>query len=179
MGSKKRLRRSRRRDDFCARAPSPVHTAHVGQELEVQYRWHPYFGRKVVIRRVTQRATGRFLSILGPAGVVVTIADWMLDPIVCAALPEGNPRVDLAALLELKRLLMCAADTTHSWGDSGILQEDHHDVSQAAVADRGSADEPAIRRQKIGRIESRGARQSRLDTGSDPDAGGRPQCRGA
>ena len=78
----------------------------------------------------------------------------MLDPIVCAALPEGNPRVDLAALLELKRLLMCAADTTHSWGDSGILQEDHHDVSQAAVADRGSADEPAIRRQKIGRIES-------------------------
>src|SRR3954454_22686747 len=99
------------------------------QELEVQYRWHPYFGRKVVIRRVTQRATGRFLSILGPAGVVVvTIADWMLDPIVCAALPEGNPRVDLAALLELKRLLMCAADTTHSWGDSEILQEDHHDA---------------------------------------------------
>jgi hypothetical protein len=35
--------------------------------LEVQYRWHPYFGCKVVIRRIVQRATGRFLSIMGPA----------------------------------------------------------------------------------------------------------------
>jgi len=160
-------------------SPSPVHSAHVGQELEVHYRWHPYFGRKVVIRRIAQRATGRFLSIMGPAGVVVTIADWMLDPVVCAAMLKGTPRVDLAALVELKRLLMRAADTTHSWGDSGIVREDHHDVSQAAVDDRESADEPAVRRQQIGRNEFRGARQGRLDTGSDPDAGGRPQCRGA
>ena len=28
-------------------------------------------------------------------------------------------------------------------------------------------------------LSSCGARQSRPDTGSDPDAGGRPQCRGA
>jgi hypothetical protein len=76
--------------------------------LEVHYRWHPYFGCKVVIRRIAQRATGRFLSILGPAGVIVTIADWMLDPIVCAAMPKGTPRVDLAALVELKRLLEAA-----------------------------------------------------------------------
>src|SRR5580700_4705803 len=102
--------------------PSPVHSAHVGQELEVHYRWHPYFGRKVVIRRIAQRATGRFLSIMGPAGVVVTIADWMLDPVVCAAMPVGTPRVDLAALVELKRLLMGAADATHSSGDAGIVR---------------------------------------------------------
>lgn len=69
---------------------------------------------------------------MGPAGVVVTIADWMLDPVVCAAMPKGTPRVDLATLVELKRLLMCTADTTHSWGDSGIVREDHHDASQAA-----------------------------------------------
>ena len=132
-----------------------------------------------MIRRIAQRATGRFLSILGPAGVVVTIADWMLDPMVCAAMPQGTPRVDLAALFELKRLLMCTADTTHSRGDSGIVREDHQDVSQAAVDDRESADEPAVRRQKIGRNEPRGARQGRLDTGSDLDAGDRPQRRGA
>jgi hypothetical protein len=34
----------------------------------------------------------------GPAGVVGTIADWMLDPTVRAALPKGTPRVDLAEL---------------------------------------------------------------------------------
>ena len=179
MGSKTRRRPIRRTTRTSGQAQSPVHSAHVGQELEVQYRWHPYFGRKVVIRRITQRATGRFLNIMGPAGVVVTIAEWMLDPVVCAAMPKGTPRVDVTALVELKRLLMCAADTTHSCDDSGIVREDHHDVSQAAVVDRESADEPAVRRQKIGRTEFRGARQGRLDTGSDPDAGGRPQCRGA
>src|ERR1700759_5326725 len=119
---------------FCP-VPSPVHSAHVGRELEVHYRWHPYFGCKVVIRRIAQRATGRLLSILGPAGVVVTIADWMHDPIVCAAMPKGAPRVDLAALVELKRLLMCAADST-LLGGSGILREDNHDASPAAVDDR-------------------------------------------
>jgi Integrase core domain len=118
-----------------AREPSPVHSAHVGQELEVHYRWHPYFGHKVIVRRAAQRATGRFLSIMGPAGVVVAIADWMLDPVVCAAMPTGMPRVDLAALVELKRLLMCAADTTDSSGDSGIVRENHHDVSQTVVED--------------------------------------------
>jgi hypothetical protein len=147
--------------------------------LEVHYRWHPYFGRKIVIRRIAQRATGRLLSIMGPAGVIVTIADWMLDPVVCAAMPMGTPRVNLTALLELKRLLMGAADTANSWGDVGIVQENQHDASQAAVDEHGSADEPAVRRQKIGGNELRGARQGRLDTGSDPDAGGGHRRRGA
>jgi hypothetical protein len=147
--------------------------------LEVHYRWHPYFSRKVVIRRITQRATGRFLNIMGPAGVIVTIADWMLDPVVCAAMPKGTPHVNLAALVELERLLMCAAGATHSWGDSEIVREDHHDESQAVVVDRESADEPAVRHHKIGGTEFCRPRQGRLDTDSDSDAGGRPQCRGA
>lgn len=145
----------------------------------MQYRWHPYFGRKVGIRRIAQRATGRFLSAMGPAGVVVTIADWMLDPVICAGMCMGTPLVNLAALVELKRLLIGAANTTHSWGDAGIVQENHHDVSQAAVDNSEPADEPAVRRQKIGRDESRGAEQSRIETGSDTNAGGRPQRRGA
>jgi hypothetical protein len=82
----------RRVSSFCSK-PLPVHSAHVGQELEVHYRWHPYFGSKVSIRRVEQRATGRFLKVLGPAGVVVSIADWMLDPVACAGMAMGAPRV--------------------------------------------------------------------------------------
>ena len=91
--------------DFLPR-PSPVHSAHVGQELEVHYRCHPYFGRKVLVRRVEQRATGQFLKVEGPTGIVVSIAGWMLDPVICAKMTIGTPRVDLAALIELKRLLM-------------------------------------------------------------------------
>jgi hypothetical protein len=88
---------------------SPVHSAHVGQELEVHYRWHPYFGRKVDVRRVEQRATGQFLKVQGAAGAVVSIAAWMLDPVVCAGMTMGALRVDLAALVELKRLLIGTA----------------------------------------------------------------------
>lgn len=82
----RRRRRSQRRDGSCGQGLSPVHSAHVGQEMEVHYRWHPYFGRKVRICRVEERATGRFLKIQGPSGVVVSIAAWMLDPVECAGM---------------------------------------------------------------------------------------------
>lgn len=52
----------------------------------------PYFGRKVLVRRIAQRATGQFLSVQGPAGIVVLIASWMLDPVVCAGMTIGAPR---------------------------------------------------------------------------------------
>jgi hypothetical protein len=37
---------------------------------------------------------------------VVAIAGWMLNPVVCAGMTIGAPRVDLAALVELERLLI-------------------------------------------------------------------------
>lgn len=41
---------------FLPPRPLPVHSAHVGHELEVRYRYHPYFSRKVLVRRIEQRA---------------------------------------------------------------------------------------------------------------------------
>jgi hypothetical protein len=35
---------------------------------------------EISVRRVEQRATGQFLNVLGPTGVVVSVAGWMLDP---------------------------------------------------------------------------------------------------
>ena len=99
----------------------PVHSAHVGQELEVHYRYHPYFGRKVLVRRMEQRATGQFLSVQGPAGTVVSIAGWMLDPVTCAGMTIGAPRVDVAALVELERLLIGTANRAHSRNDIAIV----------------------------------------------------------
>ena len=158
-----------------APVPLPVHSAHVGQELEVHYRWHPYFGSKVGIRRVEQRATGRFLKVLGPAGVVVSIADWMLDPIVCAGMTIGAPRVDLAALIELERLLIARANPADSRSDSAIVGEEYHDESQIAGDDIRSANGLVVRHQEIGGIDTPGEGQGHLDTSSDSDAGGRSQ----
>ena len=67
------------------------------------------------MRRVEQRATGQFLMMQAPSGVVISIAGWMLDPMICTGLTIGAPRVDLTALVELERLLKGAA-TPHTPG---------------------------------------------------------------
>lgn len=103
---------------------SPVHSAHVGQEIEVHYRWHPYFGCTVCIRRVEQRATGLFIKVRGPDGVVVSMAAWMLDPVTCAGMAMGAPQVDRAALMELDQLLIDKGRNRRSPIDAAIVQEE-------------------------------------------------------
>jgi DNA invertase Pin-like site-specific DNA recombinase len=61
--------------------------------------------------------------VQGPAGIVVLIAGWMLDPVICAGMTIGEPRVDLAALVESKRLLIGLATPAHSQSDVGIVRE--------------------------------------------------------
>src|SRR5580700_7379826 len=173
MSSIKPLRRSPRRATTFSRAPSPVHSAHVGQELEVYYRWHPYFGCKVGVRRVEQRATGHFLKVQGPAGVVVSIAGWMLDPVVCAGMAIGPPQVNLAALVDLQRLFMSTAKASHSQSDVGIVWEEGNEASQVVGADLGSTDEPVVRHPQTGRTGVSGAGQGCIGAGSDAAAGSR------
>lgn len=139
---------------FCGGSPSPVHSAHVGQQLEVHYRWHPYFGSKVAIRRVEQRATGQFLLVLGPAGVVVSMAGWMLDPVIGAGMTFGGPRVDLAALVELERLLIGAINPARCRSDVAIVPEEGNAISQSVGGKGGSAADLDIRQQQAGKAGS-------------------------
>lgn len=128
----------------------PVHSAHVAEELEVQYRWRPYFGYKVRVRRVEQRATGQFLQASGPADVVVTIAGWMGDPVFCAAMTLGSPQVDLAALVDLSELVTPATaiparsdaypQSSYSRSELGTAREEGNEASHHA----GTGSRPAI-----------------------------------
>lgn len=45
------------------------------------------------------------MKVLGPTGVVIAISGWMIDPVVCGGMTMGTPRVDLATLIELNRLV--------------------------------------------------------------------------
>ncbi|TAA56490.1 hypothetical protein EXZ48_23165 [Shinella sp. JR1-6] len=161
------------------REPLPAHSAHVGQELEVYYRWHPYFGRKVNVRRVEHRATGQFLKVLGPSGAVVSMAAWMLDPVVCAGMTSGAPQVDLPALSELKRLVTVVAAPPHSRRDDGFAREKVDEAARRARVELGQTDEPDIRTQPDRRDERNGTDESRSDACPDSDAGRRHQHRGA
>ncbi|MER8633379.1 hypothetical protein NKH55_27060 [Mesorhizobium opportunistum] len=87
-------------------SPSRGHSAHVGQEVEVHYRWHPYFGRRLRCENSEERANGRIIHLVVAPGHVITAPAWMIDPVACAAMDLGSPRVSLAALLELHKLLI-------------------------------------------------------------------------
>ncbi|MBT1517067.1 hypothetical protein KIP88_42665 [Bradyrhizobium sp. SRL28] len=97
-----------------------------------------------------QRTTGQFLSVQGPAGIVVSLAGWMLDPLICAGMTIGAPRVDLA-LVELERLLIGTANPAHSQSDVAIVREEDNEVSQIAGGGAEPADELPIRQQPAGR----------------------------
>jgi hypothetical protein len=57
----------------------------VGQEVEVHYRWHPLYERRVRRRYSQQRASGQVVRVEAMPGVVTAIAAWMLDP-ACAGM---------------------------------------------------------------------------------------------
>jgi hypothetical protein len=81
---------------ICDPGQSPVHSARVGGEVEVHYRWHALYGRRVPLHYSEVRA-GALLSYVEAApGVVIVLPSWMLDPAACADMALGAPRVDVA-----------------------------------------------------------------------------------
>lgn len=168
-----------RRANFFFRFPSPVHSAHVGDEVEVHYRWHPYFGQKVSVRRVDERATGQFLHVLGPTGVVVSIAGWMIDPVVCAGMTMGLARVDLAALIELNGLVTGGDKPALFRGGRRITQEEDDEIPQYAGAGVGPTARPDIQDANTRRTERQRAQAGDINTGLPADAGCRSGRRGA
>jgi hypothetical protein len=90
---------------FC-RGQSPGHSAHIGQEVEVHYRWHALYGRRLRRQYVEPRGGGDVVHVEITPGLVIVVAAWMLDPAACTGMSLGAPRVKLAALAELYQLLV-------------------------------------------------------------------------
>jgi len=123
MGSKTRARRSRLRSSFFFLRPSPEHSAHIGREVEVHYRWHPLFGNRVRWYYRERRAAGDLVHVeIGP-GEVIAVPAWMLDPSACAGMVLGRPRVTLGALIDLHCLLTERGFRRDSSTDSNIGEE--------------------------------------------------------
>ena len=91
----------------------------------------------------------------------------------------GGPRVDLAALVELERLLIGVINAAQCRSDIAIVPEESNAVSQSVGRGAGSAADPVIRQHQAGRAGRCGAGQDHFGVGSDPHAGDRPQRRGA
>ncbi|MGI9485937.1 MAG: hypothetical protein ACR2RF_08665, partial [Geminicoccaceae bacterium] len=157
----------------------PVHSAHVGQELEVYYRWHPYFGNRVLVRQIQERADGCYVRVEGTGGIVVLMAAWMLDPVACATMTVGPPRVEWATLVELCQHLLDVRPSEASSKEAIIVREERDEESEeAGTADGVTPVEPDVRRHANGRAGRSRATEGCVSTGSDSDAGRRLGCRG-
>ena len=96
------------------------HSAHVGQDLVIHYRWHPLYGQSVRCVRSERRSSGEFVHVELMPGVVTVLPAWKLDAVYCAGLKVGAPQVSLAALCTLHELLVACESRLVS-ADSNIV----------------------------------------------------------
>ena len=122
------------------------HSAHVGQDVEICYRWHALYGRRVRCQYAEWRAGGEVVHVEAAPGVVVVVATWMLDPAACAGMTSGAPRVAFSALAELHRLLVERGFRRSSSDDSGIAREEQDEkAANPAAAGHGAPTQPFVR----------------------------------
>jgi hypothetical protein len=81
-------------------------TAHMGQEAEVNYCWHPLYGRRVKVRDVEQSSGGCLVHVEVSPDVVKIVVARMLDRVACSAMELGEPRGIPAVLCELDQQLV-------------------------------------------------------------------------
>ena len=115
------------------------------------------------MRRVKQRATGRFLAVEGRSGSVGSSP--LPDAGSCRLRRQENraPQVGFAALPNLRRQVAPRAVLTNSPTGNGHAREDGNETDRRDCADFGPADEPDIQAPQGGRDERRGTGESRND----------------
>jgi hypothetical protein len=125
---------------------SRSHSAHIGQDVEVYYRWHALYGRRVRRQYVECRTGGEVVHVEVAPGVVIVVAAWMLDPVACAGMRMGVPHVSATALTDLHRLLVERGFRRSSQDDSHIVLEERDDQTVIAGPGPGAGVAPTEHR---------------------------------
>jgi len=99
------------------------HSAHIGEEVEVHYRWHALYGRRVRRYYREKRRGTDVVVVEGEPGMAIVIAAWMLDRSACAGLEIGEPQVSVPALVDLERLLKNQGLRRVVSNDAGVVWE--------------------------------------------------------
>jgi hypothetical protein len=120
------------------------HSAHIGQELEIYYRWHPLYGRKVRFRDSEQRASGCVVHLDDGSGAITVVSAWMLDPVLCVSMKLGEPRIAVSALRELHNLLVERGLRGNSPNDSTFVKEECNEFDLQDHSTAASASSPVL-----------------------------------
>lgn len=95
--------------------------------VEIHYRWHPLYGGCFRHECREDRAGGAIVRVEVRPGEVIQVAEWMLDRVLCAGMEMGEPRVAVAGLIELDRLLAERGFRQTSRGGLTAIQEARHE----------------------------------------------------
>src|SRR5215831_17313316 len=124
--------RDRRRGCFFLSSQSRGHSAHIGQDVVIHYRWHPLCGQSVRRVQSERRASGEVVHVEATPGVVTSVPAWKLDAVYCAGLKVGEPQVSLAALCALHELLVACESRQLSTDDNIVTQETQDGIAATA-----------------------------------------------
>lgn len=98
------------------------------------YRWHPLYGKRVVVVRRVQVAGQEYAHIEGREKFSRELPAWMLDVAICSRMALDSPLVSIAALLELLEVLR--ADLVAVSGVTVARSGDEKDPRQSADESR-------------------------------------------
>ena len=159
----------------CDLSPVPDHSAHIGQDVEIHYPWHPLYGRRVRLRNSEQRSAGRIDYVEESSGVVIIIAAWMLDPVTCINMTLGEPIVTVTALRALHQLLIEHGLRRNSPDNSDIVRvkrdEDFIKESSSKVAvDPATPDQHSVRGSRASRDKPSAAHENTGSSDQSADA---------
>ena len=127
---------------------------HNAEPREVQYPWHPWFGRTVWVYRIVVRGT-RSGAHCGLDRVQcarsLEVPLWMLEAASCSTLRLAeNPIVDCTALQRLKMLLHGGVLEDRHSSLGGADADPQGSTPRSTSCDRGSASECAKHAQSKG-----------------------------
>jgi len=125
---------------------------------------------------IEQRADGPIVHVEVAPGIVTVVPAWMLDPVACAGMEIGAPRVAASTLADLHRLLTERGFRRSSRDDSLIVQEIQNEGSTSirpGLAHRTTSAEDGFRVHATPADESAGTRKDDHATGQPADAGRR------
>jgi hypothetical protein len=153
----------------CGPAQSRSHSAHIGQDVVVQYRWHPLYGQRVRHIQSERRASGELVHVELTPGAVTILPAWKLDAIYCTSLKVGAPQVSLAALCTLRELLIACESRLVSADGNSVTQEAQDGSAVTACTKDGACLEAhTLDGTTPARSRSRRRAISSHDTGGSP-----------
>ena len=138
-------------DERQIRGARPPRTTH-DSSTKIHYRFHAFYGAEVEVIRHLRRTDSAILIVRLPGGTQIAVPEWMLLPQVCDRLViEAEPRISIAALIELRALIDaqslkntskedCCAESP-SGGQDAQQRKSHQLAAPAALRGRRDLDE--------------------------------------